>query len=84
MAPPTKYRGKLTARQFNQAAKQANVTPLKISRARRVLVDGERVQEVADSDGVFVTTVYRAINEVYSQHSNEMVGYWPGLSPMGG
>jgi hypothetical protein len=46
MAPPTKYRGKLTARQFNQAAKQANVSPLKMDRARRVLVDGERVQEV--------------------------------------
>ena len=81
MAPPTKYPGTMTARQFDKAAKRANTTPMKLARARRVLVDGESAREVADSDGVIVTTVYRAISEVHSQY-NPMAGYWPSLSPM--
>ncbi len=83
MAPTPKYPGTMTARQFNKAVSQVKVSPTKLERARRVLVDGETVQEVADADGVTIHVVYLAIREVSAGHRTK-VGYWPGLSPMGG
>ncbi len=81
MAPPTKYSGTMNSRQFARAVERANVTELMVSRARRVLVDGETVQSVADADGVRRPVVYRAVQMISDKHRT-MAGYWPGLSPM--
>ncbi len=58
------YPATMTARQFAKAAKQASVSPLKLDRARRVLVDGESARNVADADQVTDQVVYRAVREV--------------------
>lgn len=81
MAPPTTFPGATTARQFDKAAKQANVSPMMLARARRVLVDGESARDIADSDGVGVDAVYRALRKVCPQLDG-MAGYWLSLSPM--
>ena len=78
-----KHPGTMTARQFAKAAKQANVTAVKLARARRVLVDGETVREVADSDGVTTHVVYGEIYVIRPRAAG-MPAYWPGMSPMGG
>ncbi len=70
----------MSARQFAKAVKRVSVTPLKLSRARRVLVDGELVRDVADSEGVGLAAIYKAVRMVCAGH-HEKVGYWPGLAP---
>jgi hypothetical protein len=54
-----------------------------VSRARRILVDGETVKAVADADGVGVNVVYRAVQIISDKHRT-VAGYWPGISPTGG
>ena len=76
------YSGTMTAQQFSEAAKRANATALKLARARRVLVDGETVREVADSAGVQTDVIYRALRQVSAVHKAKL-GYWPRMSPMG-
>ena len=83
MAPKPQYPGTMTARQFAKAAERVNVSALHLSRARRVLVGGETVQAVADSAGVRVDAVYRALRQVSAGHRSKL-GYWPGMSPMVG
>ena len=83
MAGKPQYPGSMTARQFAKAAERVRVSPMKLSRARRVLVDGETVRDVADSDGVRVHVVYQAVRDVSAGHKTK-IGYWPGISPMGG
>ncbi len=56
--------GSMTARQFAKMVKQAHASPMMTARARRVLVDGERVQDVANSDGVDREQIYKAIRKV--------------------
>ena len=62
--PKSLHPGSMTARQFASAAKQAKASPLMLARARRVLVDCESIQDVADSNGVTRTQVYKAIHKV--------------------
>jgi len=76
------YPGSMTAREFEKAVKQVRVSPTKLDRARRVLVDGKTVREVADSDGVTLHPVYRAVREVTARQKTK-TGYWPGISPTG-
>ena len=76
------YPGSMTAREFVRAVERASVTDVMLSRARRVLVDDETVQAVADADGVSVFTVYRAVRQVRVNDRTKL-GYWPGLSPTG-
>ncbi len=83
MARNSQYPGSMTAREFRKAAEQVRVSPIKLDRARRVLVDSETVREVADAEGVKVATVYKAVREVSTGHKVK-AGYWPGISPMGG
>ena len=66
MRSRVKFPGAMTARQFNEAAKRANVSPMMLGRARRVLVDGARVQDVAGFEGVGTAAVYEAIHKVYT------------------
>jgi len=81
MATPATYSGSMTARQFNEAVKQVHVTDTQRSRARRVLVDGKSVREVAQADRVTVHVIYRAVRSVAAGNRTN-VGYWPGISPM--
>ena len=83
MAPEPKYPGTMTAREFVRAAKQVRLSPTKLDRARRVLVDSETVQEVADSDGVTKGRVYIAVRKVTAGQKTKL-GYWPGISPTAG
>ena len=73
----------MTARQFAKAAKQVGVTPLKLDRARRVLVDGKSAREVADADQVTTQVIYGAIRAV-CQGQKTKIGYWTSISPLGG
>ena len=73
----------MTARQFDLAVERARASELMVSRARRVLVDGETAKAVAKADGVTVATVYKAVRQVSAGHRTK-AGYWPGTSPMGG
>ena len=72
MIPPAKYSGAMTAKQFDKAAKQTNLTPATLSRARRVLVDGMTAREVAEIDGVDSATVFNAIANVCSRHDEKI------------
>ncbi len=72
----------MTARQFNEAVKQVHVTDTQRSRARRVLVDGKSVREVAQANRVTVHVIYRVVRSV-AAGCRTKVGYWPGISPMG-
>ena len=78
MAHASHYPGSMTAREFEKAVKQVSVSPTKLDRARRVLVDGKTVQEVADSDGVTKSRVYIAVREVTARHKTK-VGRRPGI-----
>ena len=64
--PKSQFAGSMTLQQFAQAVKKAKASPMAIARAQRVLVDGERVQDVADSDGVATRQIYKAIHKAYS------------------
>ena len=66
MAPRT-LPGSMTARQFDRAAKQIFLPPPKLARARRVLVDGETVRDVATSEGVATVAIYTTIYRVEVQ-----------------
>ena len=83
MAPAPKYPGTMTAREFARAVKRAKATELMVSRARRILVDGQTVKAVADAEGVGTHAVYRAVRMISDKHRT-LAGYWPGMSPMGG
>ena len=72
----SKYPSSMTARQFAKAAKQTNVAPAALDRARRVLVDGKTVREVAESDGVTIAMTYPAIYAIRPL-ANANLGYWP-------
>ncbi len=72
MAHASHYPGLMTAREFNRAAKEVRLSPTKLDRARRVLVDGKTVQEAADSDGVTKGRVYIAVGEVSARHKTKV------------
>ncbi len=80
MRPRLKFPGAMTAGQFNEFAKQANVSPKMRVRARRVLVNGEGVQDVAGDEGVDKSAVYTAIREVYTP-PDPIAWPWPNLPP---
>ncbi len=63
--PQPQFSGSMTARQFAKAAKETKLSPKILARARRVLVDGESVLEVAKSEGVAAMTIYAAIWKAY-------------------
>jgi len=54
----------MSARKFDEAARQCRLSPMMLSRARRVLVKGESVQEVARADRVSMQTVNTAVRVV--------------------
>ena len=64
MSTPHKYPGSMTAQQFDMAAEQTKLAPAKLANARRVLVDGMTAREVADSDGVELSTIFNALINV--------------------
>ena len=67
MVSVTRFPGSMTARQFNRAAKQTRLYPKSVARARRVLVDGERTQDVADSEGLTREAIFRVIRIIREQ-----------------
>ena len=52
----------MTAKQFDKVAKKVNASAKMTGRARRVLVEGEAVVDVAVSQGVLAMRVYCAIH----------------------
>ena len=62
--PKSLHPGSMTARQFAQAVKRSKASPMMAARARRVLVDGMAVLDVAISEGVRTPTNYYAIHKV--------------------
>ncbi len=76
MTRAREYPGTLTARQFAKAAERLNVTPATLASARRVLVDGKTVQEVAESDGVTIDMIYHGIYAIRPL-ANAKLGHWP-------
>ena len=67
MVSVARYPASMTARQFNKAAKQTQLYPESVARARRVLVDGERTQEVADSEGLTREAIFRVMRIICEQ-----------------
>ena len=63
----SRFPGSMTARQFNKAAKRTRFYPVSVVRSRRVLVDGEGVQDVADGEGLSSEAIYRVIRMVCAQ-----------------
>ena len=63
---PYKLPGSMTARQFAKAAMKVSMPPPRLAHARRVLVDGETVRDVADSEGVTIAVIYGAIHNFYT------------------
>ena len=61
MVSVTRFPGSMTARQFNRAARRTRLYAESVARARRVLVDGESAQDVADEDGLTREAIYRVI-----------------------
>lgn len=54
----------MTARQFKAAAKKFNFSREGLSRARRVLVKGESVLDVAYDEDLAVTSVYKVLRKL--------------------
>ncbi|MGH8162189.1 MAG: TrfB-related DNA-binding protein [Gammaproteobacteria bacterium] len=54
----------LTAAAFKRAVGPSRISDENVGRARRVLVDGERVIEVAESDGVSRQRVYQVVERI--------------------
>ena len=64
MGDRSHFPGSMTARQFKATAKEFNFSPEGLARARRVLVDGESVLDVAYSEDVVVTSVYKVLRKL--------------------
>ncbi len=57
----------LTAAAFKRAVGLSRVSAENVARARRVLVDGERVIEVAESEGVSRQRIYQVVERVLAE-----------------
>ena len=73
MQRPFTYSGLLTARQFSKLAKTSAVSKMNLARVRRILVDGESTQQVADNEGISKTTLYPSLNKVCRQPGAEKI-----------